>query len=154
MKKTIVLICAVIITGAGHAQSITRRTSMQEGITKRDNKVWYVKSLLDSMVLENGVVVYSDGTLRTTDHKTYVMSNGDCINFQGQLIGLNQRKNVVDGVIIKNHTMWVWSILNKPILLKNGDYAMPDGTLKLTNGKYVQLQNADFVSFDGDLASK
>jgi hypothetical protein len=153
MKKIILLFCAVVIAGSANSQAITSKTSMQEGITKRDNKVWYIKSLVDSMVLDNGVVVYADGTIKTPEHKTYTLSTGDCINFQGVLIGMNQRKNVVDGIIVKNHSMWVWSILNKPILLKNGEYAMPDGTLRLADGKFVQLKNKDFVDFDGNIAT-
>ena len=104
------------------------------------------------MSLENGVTANQDGTVKLANGKTLSLSDGDCINFQGQMVGMNQKNTSVDGLVMKrNGIMWVWSILDKPLLLKNGTYATPDGTIRQKDGKYIKIKDKEFVDLDGNI---
>jgi hypothetical protein len=162
MKKITIFFSAIMITTAVFAQTTSKQktdktaqqTPMQDGVMNKDGKTWYIKSLTEAMSLDNGVVAMTDGTVKVNG-KAITLHEGDCVNFQGQMIGLNQKITTVDGLVMrKNGTMWVWSILNRPIKCKNGTYAMPDGTIKMTNGKYVGMKDNEFIDLDGNTSFK
>jgi hypothetical protein len=162
MKKLTIIFSAIIIATAVFAQQAPeqkpdkamKQTPMEDGVMNKDGKTWYIKSLTEAMSLDNGVVAMTDGTVKVNG-KAITLHEGDCVNFQGEMIGLNQKITTVDGLVMrKNGTMWVWSILNRPIKFKNGTYALPDGTIKMTNGKYVDIKDKQFIDMDGNTSFK
>ena len=153
MKRIIPVICAVIISSAASTQTV-HKTSMKEGVMKKNGKMWFIQILPDSMILDNGTVVYINGSLKSTDNKHYTLAEGDKIDFEGAIQAYDQKIDDERGMIVmNNHIMWVWSVLDKPLLLSHGKYAMPDGTIKLTTGKFVKLKNDSFVDKDGNAAA-
>lgn len=156
MKTFTILLSAFVITTMAFAQkpapqtTDNKGTKMQDGVMNKDGKIWYIKSLTETMSLDNGVLAMTDGTIKVNG-KPITLHEGDCVNFHGQMIGLNQKYSTVDGLVMrKNGTMWVWSILNRPIKFTNGTYALPDGSIKMTDNKYVFLKDKEFVDMDGN----
>jgi hypothetical protein len=149
MKRLILAGLAILITCSGGAQKILYSSSGQEILLKNNNKVYYIKILTDSMTVRSGVVVYPDGRIKTSNGIAYAMSDGDCIKCNGQLIVFYQWLDIVNGIKTKRHIMRVWTVLKQPIQLKNGVYALPDGTVRLQSGSYVKLKNKDFLDGDG-----
>lgn len=154
MKKITLLVVAIIIGGAAFCQQVTQVNTAKEGVLKKDGKMWYIKALTGPMTLENGIIVNTDGTLKSYNNKINKLAEGECINFKGDKSKLSHKMDEKGAeIVMNNNTMWVWSVLQKPILLSNGTYIMPDGTLKLQSGKYQALKDKDFVDFDGNLAT-
>jgi len=160
MKTFAILLVTITITSAAFAQSASqhapatsiRHTDMKDGVLNKDGKIWYIKQLTGAMSLHNGVEAETTGSVKLANGKTINLNDGDCINFDGVLIGLNQKNTTVDGLVMKrNGTMWVWSILDHPLELKNGTYAMPDGTLKTKEGKYIKIADKEFVDMEGTI---
>jgi hypothetical protein len=150
MKRFLLILLALVITGSGDAQQMLYNASMQEALLKRNHKVWYIQTLSDSMEMKNGAVVYADGSIRDGTGKVYTMADGDCIKFNGKLVIFYEWIKTIDGIKTTRHIVRVWSILTQPITLQNGIYAMPGGTLKLTTGGYIKMKNKDFMGFDGN----
>jgi hypothetical protein len=153
MKQLTLLAAAIIISAAAFCQSSQLKT-IKEGVMKKDGKMWYIKALTGPMTLENGIIVNTDGTLKNYNNKINKLADGECINFKGDKTKLSHKMDVKGAeIVMNNNSMWVWSVLQKPIHLSNGTYIMPDGTLKLQSGSYQDLKDKDFVDFDGNLAT-
>ncbi len=159
MKKLTIFLCAIMITTVAFAQKSGKQTSakaskhvdMKEGVLKKDGKIWYIRKMTGDMNLDNGVKASTDGTVKLAGGKTFTLSESDCVNFKGEMVGLNQKLTTVDGIVTKqNGIMWVWSVLSKPLLLKNNTYATPDGTIRQTNGSFVKMKDKEFVDMDGN----
>lgn len=106
------------------------------------------------MIIDSTTVIYADGRVKEGNGIIYHMSGGDCVKVKKQLVVCYQwvAKNP-EGVKEKKRCVRVWSVLNKPLLLKNGVYAMPDGSVKLPSGERVTMKNNDFMGSDGNLAT-
>jgi len=153
MKKITLFVCAFIISSTAFCQQASQKT-IKEGVLKKDGKMWYIKALTGPMTLDNGYTVNPDGTLKSYNGKVNKFNDGDCVNFKGSKTKLFHNMDEKRGeIVMNNNTMWVWSVLDRPLRLSNGSYIMPDGTLKLTSGKYQPLKDKDFVDFDGNLAT-
>ncbi len=153
MKKITLFVCAFIISSAAFCQQATQLNTIKEGILKKDGKMWYIKALTGPMTLDNGYTVNTDGTLKSYNGKVNKFADNQCVNFKGKQTKLFHKMDVKRGeIVMNNNTMWVWSVLDRPLRLSNGSYIMPDGTLKLTSGKYQDLKDKDFVDFSGNLA--
>jgi hypothetical protein len=159
MKKLIIFFSAIMITTVAFAQKSGKSTSdkgpkqmdLKEGVLIKDGKTWYIRKMTGDMNLDNGVKASIDGTIKLAGGKTFTLNNSDCVNFQGEMVGLNQKLTTVDGIVTKqNGTMWVWSVLSRPLLLKNGTYANADGSIRETNGSFVKLKDKEFVDMDGN----
>lgn len=153
MRVCILMCLALLFTSVGEAQDMLYSSAMQEALFKKSNKVWYIRTLADSLAVDKGFVVYADGKVKAADGSIYTMADGDCIKFKGDLVVCYQwwNKNG-NGVKIKQRAIRVWSVLNKPLLMHNGIYAMPNGTLKMQSGQYVTMKNNDFMGSDGNFA--
>lgn len=151
--RTWILIAFAFLTTASSAQEELYKSSLQEALLKKSNKIWYIRTLNDSLIVDKGIIVYADGRVKATDGREYILADGDCIKFKGQLIVMYQWKRDDDGIIFKKRVVKVWSILTQPTLLQNGIYALPSGDLKMPSGNYVKMKNNDFVSSDGTLST-
>jgi hypothetical protein len=156
MKAIILFIYAVAISGAAIAQAPFHQTTMKEGVMKKEGKMWYIKAFRDSMLLDNDIHIYANGLYKTTDGKTFKLKDGGRLDYEGAVEGMDQRIDEGGGMIVMNNGfLWVWSVLNKPMLLTNGNYVMPDGTLRVsTTHKYVTIEDKTFIDFDGNLSSQ
>lgn len=124
---------------------------MKEGVLKREGKVWYIKALTGPMTLDDGSVVNTDGTVKTITGKTIKLADGKDITFQGSVGTLYHKMDDKRGMIVMNNNlMWVWSVLDKPIKLTNGEYVIPDGTVRQTTGRYIDIKDKEFIDFDGN----
>jgi hypothetical protein len=148
MKRGLLILVSVLITTAGDAQKALY-SSMSEALLKQSHKVWYIRTLTDSMTVKNGVVVYADGRIKDRNGIIYPMADGDCIKCKDELIVFYQWIIDINGIKTKKHMMRVWSVIDKPVTLQNGTYAMPDGTIRLLSGAYIKLKNKDFMGFNG-----
>jgi hypothetical protein len=163
MKTILLLACAVAISNAVIAQDPLSRadlppahkTAMKEGLMKLEGRMWYIKKLPDSMKLDNDIVVYTNGKYATTDGKVFRLPDRGRIDFEGAVEDMDQKIDEINGMIVmKNGYMWVWTLLDKPMPLQNGEYMMPDGTLRLHAGKYVKMKEKTFVDFDGNISEQ
>lgn len=159
MKHFIMFLCAIVVMPMAFAQQTNNQSSnnpapqtqLKEGVMKKDGKIWYIRKMTGDMNLDNGVKASTDGTIKLYSGKTFTLNNGDCVNFKGEMVGLNQKLSTVDGLVMKkNGEMWVWSVLSRPLLLKNGTYATADGTIRQTNGSFTKIKDNEFVDMDGN----
>ena len=147
MKKSLLILFALLTTGTNYAQPALYNTSLNEALLKKGKTVWYIRTVKDSVVIPGGTVVYSNGKLQTANGIVYNMSDGDCIKFKGMLVVCYLWcSKTIDGVKERQHIVRVWSILNQPITLQNGDYAKPNGTIKLPSGSTVTMKSNDFMN--------
>ncbi len=155
MKAIILFACAVAISSTAIARDPVHQTNMKEGLMKLEGRMWYIKAFTDSMKLDNDMVVYPSGKYRTTDGKTFMLKDRGRIDFEGAVEDMDQKIDETRGMIVmKNGFVWIWTLLEKPMHMKNGDYIMPDGTLRLHAGKYVKMKDKTFVDFDGNVSSQ
>jgi len=141
-------------SGTSTSDKGPKQMDLKEGVLIKDGKTWYIRKMTGDMNLDNGVKASTDGTVKLSSGKVFTLSNGDCVNFHGEMVGLNQKLTTVDGLVTKqNGVMWVWSVLSKPLLLKNGTYANADGTIRETNGSFTKMKDKDFVDMDGNVST-
>jgi hypothetical protein len=150
MKTIIIFLCTAIISSAAISQQVTHMAAMKEGVVMKNGKMWYIKALTGPMTLDNGVVVSTDGTLKDYRGKTTRLAQGKHVDFAGSFHKIDPNRGLIE---MDHNTVWVWSVLDKPIHLSNGSYVMPDGTIKLTSGKYQALKDKEFVDFDGNMTT-
>src|SRR5579862_1155191 len=138
MKRiTLLLILAASTLGA-YAQG-QKQIPVKSVVMKRGGKVWIMKGMDENLTMDNGLLVLTDGTVKTADGETAALEEWDCISKEGKLIGLNERK--ADTVVLKNNNkMWTATKLDKPLNLTNGSSVMPDGTVKTQDGRTIILQ--------------
>ncbi len=155
MKAIILFACAVAISSTAIAQDPVHQTNMKEGLMKLEGRMWYIKAFTDSMKLDNDMVVYPSGKYRTTDGKTFMLKDADGLTLKAPWKTWTRKLMKPCGMIVmKNGFVWIWTLLEKPMHMKNGDYIMPDGTLRLHAGKYVKMKDKTFVDFDGNVSSQ
>jgi hypothetical protein len=136
-------------------QSTTSPETVQGGVVKKGGKMYCVQPLSDSIAMDNGMVVYMNGTYKTRKGKSYTLDNGGRIDFLGAVEDMNQRINEDSGmVMMDNGSVWVWRLLMKPMQLSNGNYVLPDGRLQVGEGNYVAIDDKTFIDFDGNLTAK
>jgi hypothetical protein len=170
MKAITLIMCAVAINSAAVAQQLVQpttlratsikqpaeQTQMKEGVIKKEGKMWYITSFPDSMLLDNEIRVYANGNYKATNGKIYKLKDGGRLDYEGALEDMDQRIDEKSGMVVMNNgIMWVWGLLNKPMRLTNGDYIMPDGTLRVNSThKYIPVADNTFIDFNGNLSSQ
>jgi len=164
LKTVTVFIVTSVLTLSAMAQQSSNQTSakaahptvakMEEGVIKKGGKMWYIKSITSTMPMATNVEINSDGILKIK-HKTKKLSEGDCINYQGELVVVSKNKIKIDSFVMrKNNAVWVWRILNSPVDFTNGTTAMPDGSMKTKDGKVVKIKDDEFIDMNGSTVIK
>jgi hypothetical protein len=149
MKNLTLVFFALLTASAGYAQQISYNTSMQESLLKKSNKIYYIRTLTDSMPVQKGAMVYADGRIKDANGRIYSTSNGDCIKYNGSMLVFYSYTKDADGIKTIKHFVRVWSVLNQPVTLQNGIYANPNGKVRLQSGSYIKMKNKDFLGGDG-----
>jgi len=148
MKKLFLIFFALSTASLVDAQQITCNSSMQESLLKRSNKIYYIRTLTDSITIQKGSVVYANGKIKDAAGRTYITSDGDCIKYNGSMLMFYHTVKTVDGIKIKKSFVMIWSVLNEPVTLQNGIYATPDGKLKMLTGLCIKMKDKDFYGLN------
>ncbi|RTY86783.1 DUF6799 domain-containing protein [Flavobacterium sp. GT3R68] len=178
MKKIFIILFSVFISVGIMAQEDKlnakdlKMKQTKNHVMMKDGKVMMIQDgkmaiLYEDMIMANGTVVSSDGTIKTKDGKIRMLLNGDIVDMRGKITSkkvkedrwVKNHKKMKDHVTMKGGKMMLMKkgelfLIDKNMKLANGTVVAPDGTVNMKDGSSMQMKNGDQIFMDGKVKQK
>jgi len=171
MKSLSLFLLLFIVATTSNAQYKVIKLAVDSGIFAKD-RIWYVKTLITPVKLNNGYTLKPDGSLITQQGTATQLKNGDYIDENGVISTLFTNNQPASGWVMNNHKilqlkapakmamekgyitkiggkLWVVEPMVDLFNTTNGMTVSIDGTVKTKDGKTFTLQNDDCIDENG-----
>jgi len=172
MKSLSLFLLLFIVATTSNAQYKVIKLAVDSGIFAKD-RIWYVKTLITPVKLNNGYTLKPDGSLITQQGTATQLKNGDYIDENGVISTLFTNNQPASGWVMNNNKIlqlkapvkmamdkgymtkiggkvWVVEPMVDQFNTINGITVSIDGMIKTKDGKTFTLQNSDCIDENGN----